>query len=583
MRIDTGTYTGDAVAGGKVISLTNCSGDCSSVDTVILIVPEEADDEAHLSSNSFDTDYAKPAWGSGVQTNTEINSLGSGQFEVDGHLNISGALYLYLVLQYDGSTRNIETGFYTGNGLDDQNGLMTFTAGFTPNAAFVMREDTRMVVGRDDSEGAAVDDTCYFNNTVAYADRIQQFQNGYCQIGANQDVNTDTRTYQYFVLGEVTNYADFFEWVGNGTDPTNITGSLNGADPDFVFILHDRATKMCAKEATSDGVDDASLFDAVASAANHIQDLIANGIEVGSGAYANGSGSEYYGLFFVQYAGTAAAGVDVQATTNSLTLTGFTASAFSEISVQASANALSLSALTTSVLVHASVQTTVNSLTLSALTASISGNASVQTTSNALTLSLLSPTIAGGASVQTTTQATTLTANTVVISGEASIQTTANTMTITVNNAVVEVPGEVQLTVQTLTITAPTVTVDTGILEVPVTAQQMTITLQTPTVEGGATIQQTAQGLTITSLTPSTISIYPVTAQSLALAAQTAVIETAGLFAVSSQALTITPQNVSIIFPGLVALGVITDPSITSATTNRQITSKTTEYKITYN
>lgn len=193
MRVDTGSYTGDG-SDPKTISLTNCSGDCSATDTVILVASKGTASVAYITTDKFDTDYAKNANDDTAQVNTVIKDLGTGSFSVNGTLNTNTEEYLWVALQYDGTTRDIETGSYTGNKTDNETGLMTFSA-VTPDLACVMCEENYkpyMATGDTGSDQSVV-----VSYGGAATDMIQALNSGNCEIGASNYVNRSGYSYLY--------------------------------------------------------------------------------------------------------------------------------------------------------------------------------------------------------------------------------------------------------------------------------------------------------------------------------------------------------------------------------------------------
>jgi len=303
MRVDTGSYTGDGGVGGKDISLTNCSGDCSAVDTFIMVVAEDSDSAAYFTTDKFDTDYAKILAGAGSDVTGLITGLTTAQFTVDGTLNTNTANYLYVVIQYDGVTRDIETGQYTGNTLDNQTGLCTFNS-FSPDACLIGAEVT-YTAGCSSTANDA-DETCRFDYASVSTNWIQAFNAANIELGSTNEINRDTYVYNFVVIKNVTSVADFREYTGDAATARQYNSI--GFTPDFLFINHDSGDDIIAKEITTDGVDDSHRLRAAIADVDKIQDFITSGVELGTHAEVNGSAIEYYPWSFKKSAGTGGGG-----------------------------------------------------------------------------------------------------------------------------------------------------------------------------------------------------------------------------------------------------------------------------------
>lgn len=294
MRIDTGEYTG-VDGGAKVISLVNSVGDCSATDTILLVGPVGAGGAGiRFTTNTYDTGYSHYLWGSTGQANTNgIDTLTTQAFTVNGTLNANGVEYSYLVCQYDGVTRDITTINYTGNGLDDQQGLFV-CPGMTPNAALTKRELTIVGCCKTDDEA---DDTVPFTSGGGLPNTLQAFGNGYVELGTTLAANANGSLYNAVALAEVAGYVDFREYLGNGAE-RSIT---IGFGPTFVFIPHDISDDINGRQTTSSG---SFRFQDAAVQAQGILSLDADGFTVGTDNEVNAAaGNEYYPWSFKDCAG----------------------------------------------------------------------------------------------------------------------------------------------------------------------------------------------------------------------------------------------------------------------------------------
>ena len=305
MRIDTGTYTGnDGTQPDQDISLTNCSGDCSAIATVIMCFADgDGASGSYFTTNSFDANFASKLAETTAQEAGQIIDLTTAQFTVDGNLNVQGVVYRYLVLQYDGITLDIETGQYTGNGLDNQTGVWTFGA-WTPACALTQSEGARQ--NRWNTNDTSVGRSDSFSGIGDAGNSIQAINNGNCELGTSTLVNTLNEIYNWFILGEVADHCSFVTYNGDNNDNRNL--SLLTFSSDMILIKGNGSDLAVGRQ--SDMVGDISflLFDS-ASFANLIQAINVDGFQVGTSHTINELGQEYYAWCFKDFAGAAAGGI----------------------------------------------------------------------------------------------------------------------------------------------------------------------------------------------------------------------------------------------------------------------------------
>ncbi len=302
MRIDVGSYTGDG-SDPKTISLTNCTGDLSSVTSVIFVQTYGPSGQGTcFTTDIYDTDYASYCYGNGAQIVDLITSLTSGAFDVEGLLNASGVTYAYLVLQYDGTANEIETGQYTGNGLDDQDGLLTYGA-WVPDFIQGMSESGSACNFRSDI-AISTDMANYWSGGTSRSNVYQSVNSGYVQLGnRGAHANDDTEVYNYYVLAEIANYFFYGNYTGNGIDDRSITGA--GFQPELSWVC-DRLGNEPGWRQKDLSAGISGRWRDTAGVSNHIQDLEADGIQVGTDPEANGDTRVYDWLCWKAYVGAGA-------------------------------------------------------------------------------------------------------------------------------------------------------------------------------------------------------------------------------------------------------------------------------------
>lgn len=242
----------------------------------------------------------------------------------------------------------IKVGTYTGNGSDGRN---ISGIGFEPQLVIIKQASTSVAVFRTKE---VIGDKSEFlgANTAEAADNIQFLQPDGFQVGTAANVNTNAVVYHYIALRGASSQRNFKtgSYTGNASANRNYTGTDFTFTPD-VAITKSVGTNNAALK-TIDMIQDSGsancvFFSATGLTANKIQQLIAGGMQLGTGGEINSSG-QYF--FFVlkkldgvincgTYTGTGA--------TNSITGLGFTPSAVIVKGAGGTAAVLKTSTMTT--------------------------------------------------------------------------------------------------------------------------------------------------------------------------------------------------------------------------------------------
>lgn len=306
MLVDTFTYTGDGSDPQDLSgNITNCSGDFTSVDTWILVLPLGSDEEAMSSSNTTDLDKSHAMFFFQSQNSNLITDLGTGTFSVRGTLNTNTSKYMAMICQYDGTTRDVETGSYTGDGNDNRDITVAgFDSGsITPDAVITMQE-TRYRAGR--TEEGQGDETCLFSDVAAGANDIQSVGSGKFVVGSGRTANDNGIDTHYVVFKEASDACAFITWTGDSIDNRGITGI--GFEPDFVFIMHTHNQDIVGREQTGSEAN-SGQFSAKVAHTNAILSFDADGFTISDDTDVNTSGNEYYAWCFKNSSGTAVGGL----------------------------------------------------------------------------------------------------------------------------------------------------------------------------------------------------------------------------------------------------------------------------------
>jgi hypothetical protein len=206
-------------------------------------------------------------------------------------VNTANVTYTFIALAGSDCTSGgaMCIGSYTGNGAASR----TIDTGFSPSIVWVKRTTALAGVFRTSSMSdnhagffsAAVNNTTgtYFTTLAA---------NGF-NIGLTN--NTNTGIFYFVAFKNLAAKTAVGMFTGNGTDNRNITGL--GFEPDFVFVKQDAAV-VPAFNTTEMYGDYSSFTTAAASAVNNIQELQADGFQVGNSTSVNANTvvSHYFAL-----------------------------------------------------------------------------------------------------------------------------------------------------------------------------------------------------------------------------------------------------------------------------------------------
>lgn len=203
------------------------------------------------------------------------------------------------------SNLQIKVGTYTGDGNDDRfldlgvlyEPSFFLTKGAANNAHFrtrTMRGDISYAIAQ---------------TAVGAADVIQGFSNGGVVLGTNAGANAAATTYHYLSIRGVAGQSYFrsFRYYGSGGDDRTINTIGFPNTPDLVLVKGETTQGVPFKIAQMTG-DTCGVIAGSTDQANTLQALVANGIQVGTGARANSNGVEYHGVAMKALNGVLATG-----------------------------------------------------------------------------------------------------------------------------------------------------------------------------------------------------------------------------------------------------------------------------------
>ncbi|KKK62645.1 hypothetical protein LCGC14_3002250, partial [marine sediment metagenome] len=182
---------------------------------------------------------------------------------------------------------------YTGNGIDNRS---LTGVGFQPTWLIVKRSGSSAAIHKTTRFSGLVSSS--YSGRVQDSDQIQAFEADGFQVGTDLAVNADGDTifYQAFLDGGDSDYAEVL-YTGNGTDDRSITGA--GFAPLFALVIANDTVNSGTyfRTASMTAGESQSLLDAEPEA-NGIQDLEADGIQVGTIADVNTDADLYSFLAF---------------------------------------------------------------------------------------------------------------------------------------------------------------------------------------------------------------------------------------------------------------------------------------------
>ena len=217
-------------------------------------------------------------------------SVGSG-----ASVNTSGDVFYYLAIK--NKSGEIATGSYTGNGIDNTNitGLS-----FQPDFVWVMTPGISSVWRTATMTG---DNSLPFTSNSMQPNWIQALNSNGFQVGTDAVVNTNFTTYYYVACKNVAGSFKESTYTGNGTDNRSITGF--GFTPTFVVTKpSSTGVSSCFKITPSGATTDVSyITNATNSVTDCIQQLLSDGIEVGTSTRVNTNAVVYYWWAFAEAPG----------------------------------------------------------------------------------------------------------------------------------------------------------------------------------------------------------------------------------------------------------------------------------------
>jgi hypothetical protein len=261
----------------------------------------------------------------------------------------------------------------------------------------------------------------------------------------------------------------------------------------------------------------------------------------------------------------ASAGVNIDATLGTLTLTSLQATVDAPVAVDATLGTLTLTSLQASVASDVAIDATLGALTLTSLQATVGTDVSVDATLGTLTLTSLQATVGTDISVDATLGALTLTSLQAAVGTDLSVTANLGTLTLTSLQSTVGTDLSVTAALGTLTLTSLQAAVGSG-LSVAANLGTLTLTSLQAVVDTDLSVDATLGSLTLTSLQATVGTDVSVTAGlgTLTLTSLQASVVAGVNISANLGTLTLTSLQASVVAPVSVdaALGVLTLTSL---------------------
>ena len=281
----TGSYTGNGTD-NRAITGVKFQPD------VVIIKSSDSAQEAVMRTSSMSGDNSKPMGGATALTANLIQSLDADGFTIgnDARINTNGITYYWNAFKVDAGQMKVSS--YTGTGVDNRN---ITGVGFKPDYVIVISAEGKEPVHR--SSAMSGDTTLYFKNAAAIANLIQALQTDGFQLGNDDNVNKSGVTYHYIAWKQVAGKMAVGSYAGNNVDNRNI--STLTFKPEYMIIKVGGKDNFEAvhRPVTLSG-DNTLKFIAAVQVADNIQELRADGFQVGTSDRVNKTGKTYYWVAF---------------------------------------------------------------------------------------------------------------------------------------------------------------------------------------------------------------------------------------------------------------------------------------------
>jgi len=280
---ESGAYAGDGLD-NRVITGLGFAPD-------VVIIKGNTAQYACCRTSAMSGDASKLLGTATALVANRIQSLTSDGFSLgtDNAVNQSGVNYYWIA--FKAAANILAVGSYAGNGVDDTN---ITTVGFQPDYAVVMAATSRQAIQR--SALMPSGNSIAFSSVAGAADKLQDLIAGGFQVGTSIDVNSSGVTYYYVAWKATPREVSVGSYVGNSVDRRDITGL--GYRPEYVMVKAWSTTTGVHRPASLGTSASALRFSNNANLNNSVQQIEADGFELGTNGAVNAGGTTYYWTAF---------------------------------------------------------------------------------------------------------------------------------------------------------------------------------------------------------------------------------------------------------------------------------------------
>ena len=276
----TGMYTGN----GTTLNVTGLG-----FQPDVVIIKETSNNKVAVIKTSTMAGAASKEMVGGTATSTgSITSLNADGFTVvntDNIANVSGQTFTYIA--FKASSGVMQVGSYSGTGVA---GNAVTGLGFSPELVFVMDASNQAAVFR-----SSADTNSYDFTKNAYPAAVTSLDANGFTLGNAAQANKAGDTYYYVAWNAIPGLMNVGGYTGDGTDNRNITGV--GFAPEWLMVQSssDADPAVHHTEAQGASTDVTNYFTGTTSTnpGNRIQQLQADGFQVGADADVNAAATAF--------------------------------------------------------------------------------------------------------------------------------------------------------------------------------------------------------------------------------------------------------------------------------------------------
>ena len=318
MRVGTGSYFGDGVAGSAITV---------GFQPDVVIVRSERGSPAYAgheavarTSTMGAGDVSRSLVSSTASETGLITSLTATGFTVGADIRVNQAGVVYYWTALKAAAGELEVGTYTGNStIDDR----LVPVAFQPDWVLIVGLGIGIrPIHRSSAMTGEV--STFLGGTNGGANQIQDLTAAGFVVGTDANVNGTGVAFHYVAVKKAPGRFDTGMYEGDVNDNRNITGI--GFEPLYVIVKTTSSVQAGLARPTELTGDQSLYFTGAAIEANKIQALLPDGFQVGLGANVNAGAGQYY--MWVAFGNTATP-IYYSVGTNALALYSANASASS--------------------------------------------------------------------------------------------------------------------------------------------------------------------------------------------------------------------------------------------------------------